>query len=166
VWRETAATASDMYDKLQRYKRRRLFRLPVYDYLLPLKPFMFKIITVALSVLALFFVGQIVLKTTQTPEALAARAKEQAEAAAKRERQNLYWDAVASCRKPIEDAAKYDLRWTDGMTRPMFARDAFNDWVILWGDAAEAQNGFGGWVRINYRCSFNHKTNTPMHRLS
>jgi hypothetical protein len=121
---------------------------------------MFKTIVITLSGLALFFVGVIALQANQTPEALAQRAKEQTEAAAKRQRDDLYWNAVRPvCRKAIESAAKYDLRWLDGMTRPMFVRDVgLGDVVILWGDAAEAQNGLGGWVRVNYQCSFNLKT--------
>jgi hypothetical protein len=113
-------------------------------------------IVIALSIMALFFLGQIISKAnqaSQTPEALAQRSKQQI-------RDRLYLDALASCRKSVENAAKYDLRWTDSMIRPAFVR--YSGWeedsIIFRGDAAEAQNGFGGWVRVNYICVFNPKT--------
>jgi hypothetical protein len=70
----------------------------------------------------------------------------------------VYADAAWPCKTAIENSAKFDLRWTQSW----IAR-YFNRWnsvaredghLILVGDTAEAQNGFGGWVRVHYRCEF------------
>ena len=115
---------------------------------------MFRIAVISLSVISLFLLGVILKQINSTPGSSAEQAK-RAEA-----QRRLYWKVVGQCQRSIENAAKYDLRWTDGMSRPIFTRDSMNnDLVGLWGDAAEAQNGFGNWVRVNYRCTFNQKTN-------
>jgi hypothetical protein len=67
--------------------------------------------------------------------------------------------AFATCMRAVENSAKYDLRWTgwtkfqsaDGIIHP-------DGTILFFGDEAEAQNGFGGWVRVNYSCVFDPKT--------
>jgi hypothetical protein len=70
----------------------------------------------------------------------------------------VYPDAAWPCKTAIEDSAKYDLRWTNGWLSMYFNRWGSvareDGHLILVGDTAEAQNGFGGWVRVNYRCEF------------
>jgi hypothetical protein len=68
--------------------------------------------------------------------------------------------AFGACVRSVENSAKYDLRWTswgskfqspDGITHP-------DGTILFFGDEAEAQNGFGAWVRVNYSCVFDPKT--------
>jgi hypothetical protein len=79
------------------------------------------------------------------------------EAYYKQVKDDAWWD----CMKAVERSAKYDLRWTKtflGTQLPTF--DRWNKYqrqdghVVLYGDEAEAQNGIGNWVRVNYRCEF------------
>jgi hypothetical protein len=74
----------------------------------------------------------------------------------------LYPDAYYACQKAIENYAKYDLRWTDTWLNPRFRDSVMSKYVhpadglmLFYGDNAEAQNGFGGWARINYWCAYN-----------
>src|SRR5262245_32331722 len=73
-----------------------------------------------------------------------------------------YIDGLVACRRAIENSAKYDLRWTDSI----WGRPKFNSitttpvQIIFLGDEAEAQNGFGNWVRVRYSCSYDLNTKT------
>jgi hypothetical protein len=49
-------------------------------------------------------------------------------------------DALWVCMKPTFD------RWNKHQRQ--------DGHILLYGDEAEAQNGFGNWVRVNYRCEF------------
>jgi hypothetical protein len=66
------------------------------------------------------------------------------------------------CKKAIENAAKYDVRWTswfsDFSRWNKYARA--DGYIRFSGDDAEAQNGFGNWVRANYSCLFDPATST------
>ena len=62
-----------------------------------------------------------------------------------------------ACQKALENSAKYDLRWTDSWRHPKFTGPGpivLDRFRAFFGDAAEAQNGFGGWVRVRYRCIY------------
>ena len=70
-------------------------------------------------------------------------------------------DALWVCMKAVERSAKYDFRWTKtlfGTQLPTFDRwnkhQRQDGHILLYGAEAEAQNGFGNWVRVNYRCEF------------
>jgi hypothetical protein len=71
-------------------------------------------------------------------------------------------DALMVCKKAVERSATYDLRWTKigvfGTPLPMFDRwnkhQRQDGHILFYGDEAEAQNGLGNWVRVNYRCEF------------
>jgi hypothetical protein len=70
----------------------------------------------------------------------------------------------SNCKSAVADMAKYDLRWTNSWGSSPFGyynRYALPDgYVRLVGDEAEAQNGFGGWVRVNYTCLYDPATQT------
>jgi hypothetical protein len=70
----------------------------------------------------------------------------------------------SNCKNAVADMAKYDLRWTNSWGSSPFGyynRYALPDgYVRLVGDEAEAQNGFGGWVRVNYTCLYDPATQT------
>ena len=63
---------------------------------------------------------------------------------------------VQNCKNAVADMAKYDIKWTSwGTNFNYHNRYARADgYVLLVGDNAEAQNGFGGWVRVNYECLY------------
>jgi hypothetical protein len=65
-------------------------------------------------------------------------------------------DAGWKCNIAIKNAAQYDLRWTNwGADFSRWNKYARPDgYIQLVGDLAEAQNGFGNWVRVNYSCLF------------
>lgn len=66
------------------------------------------------------------------------------------------------CEKAVEDSAKYDFKWTDGITEPKFSSLSWYDkdrkLVTLYGHRAQAQNGFGAFKNIEYSCTFNADT--------
>ena len=68
----------------------------------------------------------------------------------------------SNCKRAVEDLAKYDLRWTSwGRGFDYYNKYARADgYFRLTGDDAEAQNGFGGWVRVNYTCTYDPVTQT------
>lgn len=67
-------------------------------------------------------------------------------------------EASAYCLLAIQDQTKYDLEWTDGITRPLFTRLAWADQgaavVRYFGDEVKLQNGLGNFVRHHYDCDF------------
>jgi hypothetical protein len=71
------------------------------------------------------------------------------------------------CKAAVEGLAQYDLRWTGRtsksygfpqyrLTKGGSATDDLEgaDSIHLVGDRAEAQNGFGNWMRVNYSCTY------------
>jgi hypothetical protein len=74
------------------------------------------------------------------------------------------------CQEQIKRLVKYDIRapgvlWGTNQGDSVFlrftrwsARVASDGTIRLYGDNAEAQNGFGNWVRINYSCTVNVAT--------
>ncbi|HAH9746243.1 TPA: hypothetical protein HIF17_003035 [Escherichia coli] len=66
------------------------------------------------------------------------------------------------CEKAVEDSAKYDFKWTDGITEPKFSSLSWYDkdrkLVTLYGHRAQAQNGFGAFKNIQYSCTYNADT--------
>jgi hypothetical protein len=60
-----------------------------------------------------------------------------------------------NCKKAIADMAKYDIKWTDRTEFQYVNKYARMDgYVLLSGDNAQAQNGFGNWIRVNYKCLY------------
>ena len=66
------------------------------------------------------------------------------------------------CAKAVEDSAKYEFKWTDGITEPKFSSLSWYDknrrLVTLYGHRAQAQNGFGAFKNIQYSCTYNADT--------
>lgn len=66
------------------------------------------------------------------------------------------------CTKAVEDSAKYEFKWTDGITEPKFSSLSWYDknrrLVTLYGHRAQAQNGFGAFKNIEYSCTYNADT--------
>jgi len=85
-----------------------------------------------------------------------------------------YIDRVVAfdCNNEVKALVKYDIRapglvWGTRSGRDTFLR--FRQWskrvapdgtIRLVGDDAEAQNGFGGWARVNYSCTVDIATNS------
>jgi hypothetical protein len=69
----------------------------------------------------------------------------------------------STCRKAIERYAKYDFKWTTGVTTPMFSRLkwANNEKTAISyiGDKIKFQNGFGAWQNMIYTCNLNFEKN-------
>lgn len=66
------------------------------------------------------------------------------------------------CAKAVEGSAKYEFKWTDGITEPKFSSLSWYDknrrLVTLYGHRAQAQNGFGAFKNIQYSCIYNADT--------
>jgi hypothetical protein len=73
-------------------------------------------------------------------------------------------EARPKCQSAVESLAKYDFRWVHD-----FGRDEFywvsdqlpkisDEIITVAGEQVEFQNGFGGWVRHRYVCSYSRKT--------
>ena len=73
-------------------------------------------------------------------------------------------DGISKCKSAVENAVQYDLRWTESSNSSRWNRwnkYARSDGYIQFnGDRAEAQNGFGNWVRITYWCLFDPDNRT------
>jgi hypothetical protein len=68
-------------------------------------------------------------------------------------------EAIYTCRRLIDNAAKYDLRWKTGPTLTQFKHDKTPEgYVVASGDAAEAQNSIGNWMRVSYDCEIDPMT--------
>ena len=70
-------------------------------------------------------------------------------------RENFATEAEVRCPSHIEDLAKYDHEWTDGILGPKFARasDLGGGLVMYSGDEVKFQNGFGAWQKMSYSCT-------------
>lgn len=66
------------------------------------------------------------------------------------------------CKVAVENSARYQFKWTDGVIEPKFSSyswyDKDNKLVTLYGHRAQAQNGFGAFKNIQYSCTFNADT--------
>lgn len=66
------------------------------------------------------------------------------------------------CAKAVEGSARYEFKWTDGITEPKFSSLSWFDkdrkLVTLYGYRAQAQNGFGAFKNIQYSCTYNADT--------
>ena len=74
-----------------------------------------------------------------------------------------HWvDAETRCAPHIENMARYDYDWTDGVLGWKFdqwrwgGREA--GIMTYRGDNIKFQNGFGAWQRISYECDYNTET--------
>lgn len=72
-------------------------------------------------------------------------------------------DASRSCRARVEEAARYQVRWTNRFSKPRFANagwlsDAASGVLVYAGNRVEFQNGFGVWMPHRYECVFNPQT--------
>jgi hypothetical protein len=86
------------------------------------------------------------------------RALPTAEQLAERQATSEEIDARVACKRAVERQAKYDLRWTSWLSDFQVARDPRNGHIVLVGDEAQAQNGFGAWVRMSYGCSYDPRS--------
>ncbi|WAT08862.1 hypothetical protein [Rouxiella badensis] len=66
------------------------------------------------------------------------------------------------CKIAVENSAKYEFKWTDGILEQKFSSyswyDKSNKLVTLFGNRAQAQNGFGAFKNVEYSCTFNADT--------
>lgn len=66
------------------------------------------------------------------------------------------------CEQSVEKSAQYDFKWTDTIRAQRFGYYRWYDkdkkYVLLAGDKAQAQNGFGAYKNITYQCVFNANT--------
>ncbi len=70
------------------------------------------------------------------------------------ERQNPLYLANLLCRRLVEDAAQYRVRWTDGfLGRKFTVVTETPESVDFFGDAVELENGFGAWAQFRYLCT-------------
>jgi len=67
-----------------------------------------------------------------------------------------------NCKQAVEKSAKYDIKWKSwGYGFDYWNKYARNDgYLRISGDDAEAQNGFGNWVRANYSCTYDPENKT------
>ena len=102
-------------------------------------------------------------------DAVLAAEKEQKE---KQEKAKCFEDAYCyaskheggdyACKIAVEKSARYQFKWTDGITQPKFSSYGWYDknrkLVTLYGHRAQAQNGFGAFKNVEYSCTFNANT--------
>jgi hypothetical protein len=66
--------------------------------------------------------------------------------------------ASLECRPSVENLARTDARWTDGMFESKFSHYRWKrkaDGVVTYiGDKIEFQNGIGAWLRHTYECDY------------
>jgi len=74
--------------------------------------------------------------------------------------------AGLKCAPEIEKLAKYDVRWTDGITEPKMPNARWSERsdivkrfgeqriIEFHGDKIQMQNGFGAYRRVDYECDF------------
>jgi len=67
-------------------------------------------------------------------------------------------EAEAYCQSQIERFAKYEVKWTDGITNQMFDRAKWkhkkNGIITFYGDQVKFQNGFGAYENYVYSCDY------------
>ena len=75
-------------------------------------------------------------------------------------REDFHSTAEAKCPRHIENMAKYDFEWTDGVLGYKFERaSALGRGLVRYsGSNVKFQNGFGAWQRMNYSCDLNVNT--------
>ncbi|WP_313128778.1 hypothetical protein [Pseudescherichia vulneris] len=98
------------------------------------------------------------------------QAKEDAEIAARKAEEDKnpinyaqhHHNPVYECQKAIAGLAKYDFKWKDSMTNPAFVTYAWvskdSKVIEMYGDQAQAQNGFGAYKNVQYSCKFDADT--------
>lgn len=68
------------------------------------------------------------------------------------------FDAEERCSSRIEQQAKYDFKWTDGIFGrkfpSYFIADPTLKHAMFEGDSLKLQNGFGAWSNYVYRCNY------------
>lgn len=64
--------------------------------------------------------------------------------------------AAAACRAPLQEQARWDYEWTDGLLTPMFDQYALqvDRSIIYRGSKLKLQNGFGAWRHVSYLCQY------------
>ncbi|GEM_PF-5246554 len=72
--------------------------------------------------------------------------------------------ATTHCQKPIENLAKYNHKWTNGVSEPKFSQHKWFDveklYISYLGDKITLQNGHGNWDNQKYSCVFDTLNNT------
>ncbi|MDR2265465.1 MAG: hypothetical protein LBE93_18755 [Enterobacter asburiae] len=120
-----------------------------------------------LLALPVFFVSAVTLFGVWGQD---GQAKEDAEIAARKAEEDKsplgyaknHHNPVYECQRSIEKLAKFDFKWKDSLTNPAFVTYTWianNSKVIeMYGDQAQAQNGFGAYKNVQYSCKFNGET--------
>ena len=71
------------------------------------------------------------------------------------------YEAGMRCQSLVENLARYDFEWTDGMIGfkfPKYVGSTKQSYVLtVTGDKIKFQNGFGAWQRKDYYCDYNVK---------
>lgn len=108
--------------------------------------------------------AKLIEERTLRDRRLAEEAKQKADAEANCQKDLSCWaekhfaQAVTACRPQVENLAKNDARWTDGMLETKFSHFRWkglkNDVVTYIGDKIEFQNGLGNWLRHTYECDY------------
>jgi hypothetical protein len=74
--------------------------------------------------------------------------------------------ASVRCKDVVENLAKYQSEWTDGLLEPKFSRYRWmnkDKGVVTYvGDRIKFQNGFGAWQMMVYECDFDTNSNRPV----
>lgn len=73
--------------------------------------------------------------------------------------------AAYPCKQALQDRARWDFEWTDGITRPVFDSMRFDEAAGIYtlaGGELKLQNGFGAWKRVRYTCDFGKASQTVL----
>lgn len=75
-------------------------------------------------------------------------------------------EAEGPCKRLIEASVKYDVKWTGGWLDSLFTRakwvDQKGELIMLLGDSAQFQNGFGNYIRGRYVCVYDIRAKKPI----
>jgi len=120
-----------------------------------------------LLAIPVFFVSSIAIYGIWGQE---GQAKEDAQMAARKAEEdknpigyaNNHHNPTYECQRAIEKLAKYDFKWKDSITNPAFVTYVWiskdSKVIEMYGDQAQAQNGFGAYKNVQYSCKFNGET--------
>ncbi len=69
---------------------------------------------------------------------------------------------IVACKMAVEQQAKYDFHWVDGINTLLFTKVAWSDQAAgvlsVYGDAIEMKNGYGAMLRTSYACTYDMKS--------
>lgn len=116
-------------------------------------------IGIAVVVVVVIFVVDLAVPSNQSENPTASECVQDIECAKNR----IDWSNSAESRCPseIEDKARYDYRWTDGVLGDKFEWvrvSPAGTYLIYSGEELQFQNRFGAWERMSYSCSYDPLT--------